>query len=172
MDSRANEAVRQVVLKSVWFKKWKAFILNHLNVIRTYPLLKAEKWFVYLLISETRCLISRVWHSLISWAFLSHTVKFIPASGKQLIITWCVPWVFLQITGLWNVTVSICPQKNRPIVSLLLFILSYNKHCQNSREVTLCGADVPTIVYLRFGDVESPAQKCAKADYDKLALTK
>lgn len=54
----------------------------------------------------------------------------------------------------------------------LIFILSYNKHCQNSGEVTLRGADVPTIVYLRFGDVESPAQKCAKADYDKLALTK
>lgn len=53
-----------------------------------------------------------------------------------------------------------------------IFILSYNKHCQNSREVTLCGADVSTIVYLRFGDVEPSAQKCAKADYDKLALTK
>lgn len=57
-------------------------------------------------------------------------------------------------------------------MSLLFFILSYNKHCQNSREVTLRGTDVPTVVYLRFGDVESPAQKCAKADYDKLALTK
>lgn len=64
------------------------------------------------------------------------------------------------------------PTEKWPIVSLLFFILSYNKHCQNSGEVTLRGADVPTIVYLRFGDVESPAQKCAKADYDKLALTK